>query len=95
MADKDGRALANQAHDKFMKQGGTIVGNIFALNSYKFKKVDEDHYTVEDDCYLNYKKDYKEDYKEDTFPMEPMTMSNWCFNKYFVIIEDDGKEESE
>ena len=60
----------------------------FGIDLYYHKKID-DIYTIEDDCYLNYKKDFKGD-DESIFPMEPMTMTEWCFNKYFVIVEDDG-----
>ena len=94
MADPEGRALKSKIYDKFMQNGGTIVGNISVLNSYRFKNIDKEYYTVEDDCYLNYKKGYKYENTE-VFPMEPMTMSKWCFNKYFVIVEGDGREEDE
>ena len=89
LCDKKGKAIKSQNYDDFWNAGGSVHGNVRALNPYEFKISNDKtfsentEYMVQDDVYLEYS------------DLAMMSMSMECFYKYFVIVEGDGKEDEE
>jgi hypothetical protein len=71
-----GVCIKNHNYNKYMAFGGKIIGNVRALCSYEFENKDGS-YIVYDDAYSEIK------------ILAPMEMSPRCFNKYFIVVQDD------
>ena len=83
-----GRSTYNSNYKDYMKDGGKVIGNVRALNSYRFKIINSEEqgeleYLIQDDIFMI------------NPDLAMMCMDIKCFNKYFVIVEGDGREEDE
>ena len=92
-----GKAIRNKDYLGYMASGGKVIGNVRALNSYKFEILTEEtnddiikledlpdgvEILVEDDIFLKHSN------------LAMMGMTKKCFNKYFIVVECESSMRS-